>query len=70
MIQIKYSEKDKNFHEVMEQITSMTLDHSTTQYDGPLLLEEGSKRVEGKSNILNYLEDLRKELHSWYYCNC
>jgi len=35
-----------------------------------IVLAEGQKEVIGFENINAHLDELKKELHNWYYCNC
>jgi hypothetical protein len=35
-----------------------------------IVLHEGKKEIRGYDAIHSHLDELKKELHHWYYCNC
>lgn len=72
MITLQYAEHTQQVAEVEERLTELSLAfQSKTQTQLPQLqLIDGKKQIDGFPAIQAHLDELSKELHQWYYCNC
>lgn len=69
---LKFSKKNKEATQLEERLGQMSLAFKTELNSdlNEIVLAEGQKEVIGFKNINAHLDELNKELHNWYYCNC
>jgi len=72
MITLKYTTRNQQVEEVEERLRELSLAFASETTSGlqQLQLVDGLHQVDGFPAIQNHLEELSKELHKWYYCDC
>lgn len=72
MITLQYAEHNAQVAELEERLTELSLAFQSKPQPQLLHVQlmDGTKKVEGYSAIQAHLDELSKELHQWYYCNC
>lgn len=72
MITLQYAERNAQVTELEERLKELSLafqSEAKPQLQA-LQLVDGKKQLQGFPAIQTHLDELSKELHQWYYCNC
>ncbi|MBX2876894.1 MAG: hypothetical protein KTR30_32550 [Saprospiraceae bacterium] len=72
MITLQYAERNGPVQEIEEKLKELSLAFRTESVAQLVNLQliDGTKQVKGLAAIQAHLDELSKELHQWYYCNC
>lgn len=72
MMTLQYIEHNQQVVEVEERLKELSLAFQTQVQPqlAQLQLVDGEQQIEGFVAIQTHLDELSKELHQWYYCNC
>lgn len=71
-MKLYYSKLDGKIRTIEEKMVEMVVAHELVEQKKikQPLLEFGQDKVEGVSAILDYLEDLYRDMKKGYYCAC
>ncbi len=68
---LRFDQYTQEVKEIEERLRQLSLAFTKEQaIDFTLQLKEGKDLIKGKVAIMNYLDQLQSELHTWYYCDC
>ena len=73
MITLSYARRDKALAEKIEKIlqdSSLAYQIEKRSDRKEISLKDGNLNIKGENEILEHLDELRAELHQWYYCAC
>lgn len=72
MIILQYAEPNQQVLELEERLKELSLAFRSEVQPtlGQLRLIDGQQKISGFDAIQVHLDELSKELHQWYYCNC
>jgi hypothetical protein len=72
MYTLKYATAGKEVNEIIDRFKQLSLAFQVEESADfeELRLQEGQQTIIGLENIKAHLEELSRELHRWYYCDC
>ena len=73
MYELKYPKGDRQAKEIENRLGELSLAFKIKHLSPAskeIVLVEGQKEIVGPSAIHAHLNELKAELHHWYYCNC
>ncbi|MEZ4985147.1 MAG: hypothetical protein R2795_08955 [Saprospiraceae bacterium] len=72
MIKLEIPRKDELHLSLVDKLTELALAHQVRINKSlkEAVLSDGDTVMSGTSAIQHYLEELKQELHSWWYCAC